>query len=107
MRYDHFVSSAPLRKLFSSLIVHQTVFKHQKGRRMITAQDDNSALREDGFEQTAALLDLLLWNGPSTMIPTREAVSAWRAVLVNRGVAFASLVVECDEWLFPAEEKKV
>lgn len=70
---------------------------------MITAQDDVSALvREDDFEQTAALLDLLLWNGPTTMIPTREAVTAWRALLADRGPAFTSLVAECDEWLSPS-----
>lgn len=72
---------------------------------MITNQDDDAALREDGFEQTAALLDLLLWNGPSTMIPTREAVTAWRALLVDRGPVFASLVLECDGWLSPAGAK--
>ena len=74
---------------------------------MITAQDDASALREDGFEQTAALLDLLLWNGPTTMIPTREAVIAWRALLTDRGPAFTSLVAECDDWLSPAEGESV
>ena len=74
---------------------------------MTTTQDEYAALREDGFEQTAALLDLLLWNGPSTMIPSREAVTAWREVLAARGPSFTSLVVECDEWLSPAEGEKV
>ncbi|MFC0170795.1 hypothetical protein ACFFKC_22265 [Pseudoduganella danionis] len=68
---------------------------------MITAQDDDSALLADGFEQTAALLDLLLWSGPTSMIPTREAVMKWRATLIARGPEFASLVTECDEWLRP------
>ena len=69
---------------------------------MITAQDDASTLREDGFEETAALLDLLLWNGPISMIPTRDAVTAWRALLSDRGPSFVSLVAECDEWLTPS-----
>lgn len=69
---------------------------------MITPLDDASALREDGFEQTAALLDLLLWNGPTSMMPTRDAVTAWRALLADRGPTFVSLVAECDEWLTPS-----
>ena len=73
---------------------------------MITAQDDDSALRIDGFEATAALLDLLLWSGPTSMIPTREAVMKWRATLTARGQEFASLVAECDEWLMPEQEAK-
>jgi hypothetical protein len=73
---------------------------------MITTQHDNAALREDGFEQVAALLDLLLWNGPATMIPSRENVAEWRTLLADRGPVFASLVVECDEWLSPASAKK-
>ena len=71
---------------------------------MITAEEDDSALRIDGFEPTAALLDLLLWSGPTSMIPTREAVMKWRATLTARGPEFASLVTECDEWLMPNEE---
>ena len=71
---------------------------------MITSQDDDSALRIDSFEATAALLDLLLWSGPTSMIPTREAVMKWRATLTARGPEFASLVTECDEWLMPDEE---
>lgn len=70
---------------------------------MITAQDDDSALRVDGFEATADLLDLLLWSCPTSMIPTREAVMKWRATLTARGPEFASLVTECDEWLMPHE----
>lgn len=66
---------------------------------MISAQGDAAALRENGFAQTADLLDLLLWSGPSKMIPTRDAVITWRAMLVERGAAFASLVAKCDEWL--------
>lgn len=68
---------------------------------MITVQDDDSALRVDGFEQTADLLDLLLWSGPTSMIPIREAVMKWRATLTARGLEFARLVTECDEWLMP------
>ncbi len=71
---------------------------------MITAQDDESALRVDGFEATANLLDLLLWSGPTSMIPTREAVMKWRTTLADRGPEFVSLVTECDEWLMPNEE---
>jgi len=71
---------------------------------MITAEDDDSALRIDGFEATAALLNLLLWSGPTSMIPTREAVMKWRATLAARGPEFASLVTECDEWLTPSKE---
>lgn len=68
---------------------------------MITALDDDLPLREDGFEQAAELLDLLLWSGPTTMIPTREAVMKWRATLAVRGPVFASLVAECEKWLAP------
>ena len=71
---------------------------------MITAEDDDSALRIDGFEATAALLNLLLWSGPTSMIPTREAVMKWRATLAARGPEFASLVTECDKWLMPSKE---
>ena len=68
---------------------------------MITSQEDDSALRVDGFEATADLLDLLLWSGPTSMMPTREAVMKWRATLTARGPEFASLVTECNEWLMP------
>lgn len=70
---------------------------------MITAEEDDSYLCVDGFEATADLLDLLLWSGPTSMIPTREAVMKWRATLTARGPEFASLVTECDEWLMPHE----
>lgn len=73
---------------------------------MITAQDDDSALRIDAFEATAALLDLLLWRSPTSMIPTREAVVKRRAALPARGPEFASLVDEYDEWLMPEQEAK-
>ena len=70
---------------------------------MITAEEDDWTLRAGGFEATAALLDLLLWSGPTSMIPTREAVMKWRATLIARGPEFASLVTEHDEWLTPDE----
>ena len=73
---------------------------------MITAQDDDSALREGDYDETAALLDLLLWSGPTSMIPTRDAVMKWQATLADRGPEFASLVTECDEWLKPNERAK-
>lgn len=68
---------------------------------MITEHDDDSALCDGDFEATAALLDLLLWNGTTSMIPTRNAVMKWKATLDSRGEEFASLVAECDEWLKP------
>jgi hypothetical protein len=40
------------------------------------------------------------------MIPTRDAVMKWRATLADRGPEFASLVVECDEWLMSKEEQQ-
>ena len=71
---------------------------------MITEHEDDSALCEGDFEATAALLDLLLWGGPTSMIPTRNAVRKWKITLASRGEEFATLVTECDEWLTPNQQ---
>lgn len=58
-----------------------------EGLSMITTEEDDSGFPRRGFDETSALLDLLLWSGPTSMIPTREALNragnSWPGVLLS------------------------
>lgn len=60
------------------------------------------ALRVESADKVRDTLVFFLWECPSSMIPTRAAVTNWADVLETRGPEFVHFVTECRNWAKPA-----
>ncbi|WP_139143353.1 hypothetical protein [Janthinobacterium sp. HH104] len=71
---------------------------------MITTEDDDSGFPRRRFEETPALVDLLLWSSPTSMIRTRKALSnggpCWQLVArsFTLSLGFFAGIFEKSSW---------
>lgn len=67
----------------------------------MNALPDDEPFKTESHEDASDLLSFFLWECPTSMIPSHDAVKKWARTLDARGSGFADLANECRDWLEP------